>query len=187
MRCALPIHHGQVCGACLKVAPAFDHAWSLYRYEDDLRRSISQFKYQQRHYLAAWFADEMAKKLSQRDTLPNCLIPIPLHPFKLRQRGYNQAGLLAHYLGKRLSIKVDKNSLKRIRHTHSQSQLNFKQRKRNIQGAFDLNNHSLAKHVALIDDVMTSGNTATEATKTLRRSQVSTIEVWTIARAISHY
>jgi len=186
-RCALPLQNAQICGHCLNATPSQDHSFSLYRYEGTVRRCITAFKYHKQLQFSRLFGQQMAHVLSARAELPDCLVPIPLHPWRLRHRGFNQSAEVAKYLASALNIAYRPELLKRVRLTQSQSELPFKQRKKNMRNAFACRTKQLPKHVAIIDDVMTSGYTAGEAAKIFKRQGVEVIEVWTIARAISHY
>jgi len=187
IRCAKPVKDAQICGQCLKAAPAQIRSFCLYRYQGSVRRCITAFKYQQQLQLANLFAEQMALALSSRQDLPDCLIPIPLHQKRLRQRGYNQAAEVAKILASRLNITYRPELLKRVKSTQPQSTLTFQQRKNNMRQAFALESRELPSHIALVDDVMTSGYTCGEAANLLKRQGVKTIEVWTIARAIRHH
>lgn len=184
-RCALPTFSAQLCGRCLSKPPEQHASMSLYKYQDPVDRLIADFKFKDKLYLSQFFAEQMVSKLNSR-TLPELLIPIPLHPHRLKQRGYNQSFELAKSLSKYLTIPVSNNYLERIINTQSQSSMPFKQRKKNIQHAFRATDKQPPKHIALIDDVLTTGHTANAAAKTLKKVGVITIEVWTIARTIRH-
>lgn len=186
-RCGLPLQSAQICGHCLHSPPIQQHSFSLLRYQAAVPRCITRFKFHQQLQFADFFAMQMAKQLQQRDSLPQCLIPIPLHPRRLRSRGFNQSLEVASRLGKTLGIACRPELLQRVRNTPSQSQLHFRERQRNIRHAFACSAAPLPTHIALIDDVMTTGQTVAEAARVLQRRGVQIIEVWTIARAISHY
>jgi len=187
IRCATPLKNAQICGQCLKLPPFQDRSFSLYRYEGSVRRCITAFKYNKQLQLGPLFAQQMSKLLLTRSHLPECLIPIPLHPKRLRQRGYNQAAEVAKKLASTLNVAYRPELIRRVRLTQSQSDLPFKQRKNNMRNVFAYGEGELPSHIAIIDDVMTSGYTAGEAAKIFRRQGVEIIEVWTIARAIRHY
>lgn len=186
-RCAMPLRSAQICGRCIQSPPKQDHSFSLFRYQGSVRRCITDLKFQQQLALAGLFAKLMASALEQRQTLPGCLIPIPLHSFRLRQRGFNQSHEVGRVLAQLLGIDYSPEFLRRIKATRPQSELKFKQRRHNLSGAFQCPVRQVPEHIALIDDVMTSGHTSAEASKILRRHGAKTIEVWTIARVISHY
>ncbi|MDC9724617.1 MAG: ComF family protein [Gammaproteobacteria bacterium] len=184
-RCAMPTTQGQLCGQCLSHPPEQDQSISLFRYHEPIKRLIADLKYHDKLYLTQLFAHLMSKKLIH-SPLPHCLIPIPLHPKRLRQRGYNQSLELANSLSKQLNIPVSNRYLSRIINTPPQASLPFKQRKSNIQHAFKLMSSNLPSHIALVDDVLTTGHTANIAAKLLRQKGIKIIEVWTIARTIRH-
>jgi len=182
-RCAQATPNSQLCGQCLSSPFDVDLSVSLFRYLAPIDRLIADFKYHDKLYLSALFADLMYEKLKGR-TLPQCLIPIPLHPRRLRKRGYNQSLELAKSLSKLLSIPIHNQHLSRNRNTPPQASLPFKQRKDNIKHAFTLLDPQLPSHIALIDDVLTTGHTANAVASLLKKADVQTIEVWTIARTI---
>lgn len=184
-RCAMPTPQSQLCGQCISSPLEQDISFSLFSYSEPIDRLIADFKYHDKLYLSALFASLMADKLLKK-TLPQCLVPIPLHPKRLRQRGYNQSLELAKSLSKHLSIPVTNNLLSRSKNTVPQASLPFKQRKNNIKQAFKLTNSNIPSHIAIIDDVLTTGHTANAAVMLLRKAGVETIEVWTIARTIRH-
>jgi ComF family protein len=107
--------------------------------------------------------------------LPQLLLPVPLHARRLRERGFNQAQELTRILSTHLSIPVDTQSLCRTRNTTAQSGLTKKDRRQNIRNAFTLTSKINSSHVAIIDDVMTTGHTVNEIAKTIKASGVSEI------------
>jgi ComF family protein len=183
----MPLESAQICGHCLHSPPIQEHSFSLLRYQAAVPRCITRFKFHQQLQFADFFAEHMAKQLQQRHDLPACLIPIPLHPRRLRSRGFNQSLEVATRLARKLGIRCRPELLQRVRNTPSQSQLHYRQRQRNIRHAFASTALSLPTHIALLDDVMTTGQTVAEAARILQAGGVQIIEVWTIARAISHY
>lgn len=186
-RCALPLETSSICGQCLRNPPPQQKSFSLLHYEGGVRHCITGLKFHQQLAFANLFARLMSRPLLQRDSLPDCLIPIPLHPLRLRQRGFNQSLEVARQLSRTLAVDCRPGLLKRVKATRAQSELKFKQRKANLRGAFQCSSNTLPEHIALIDDVMTSGHTSAEAAKTLLNHGAKTVEVWTIARVIRHY
>ncbi|PCJ29675.1 MAG: amidophosphoribosyltransferase [Gammaproteobacteria bacterium] len=184
-RCALPLQHTQHCGHCLNNPPEQDLSISLYRYSDPIRQLILDFKYHNQLYLAPFFGQLLAQKIASTSQV-ELLIPIPLHPNRLKDRGYNQSHELAKSLSRQLNIPVNPHLLTRVIDTPSQSSMAFKDRKKNMRNAFKLSHHSLElpKHIAIIDDVLTTGHTANAAAKVFRKEGVATIEIWTIARTV---
>lgn len=187
-RCALPLNESGICGQCLQQPPPQQFSLALFRYETPINHCIAAFKFHQQLVFARMFARLLATKINQRQQpLPEIVIPIPLHPSRLRQRGYNQSAQLADALARELRIPVDKTGLFRQRNTIPQTGMSGKQRKRNLKQAFAITGSLPYKHVALVDDVYTTGHTVAEASRCLQQNGVETVEVWTIARAIRHY
>jgi ComF family protein len=117
------------------------------------------------------------------DSTPKALIPIPLHATRLRQRGFNQALELARYWGRRQGIPVLPQALIRTRATETQSSLPAEARRTNVAGAFQASG-ILPAHVALVDDVVTTGSTTAEAAKALLQAGASRVDVWCLARVV---
>tara|TARA_R110001606_G_scaffold361754_5_gene515034 strand:- start:29327 stop:29953 length:627 start_codon:yes stop_codon:yes gene_type:complete len=184
-RCALPISNAQICGHCLNQPPEQDLSFSLFPYINPIDRLIADLKYHDKLFLSPFFAQLMSDKLRNRPR-PDLLIPIPLHPNRLRQRGYNQSFELAKALSIQLAIPSSNDFLIRTIDTQSQAAIPFKARKKNIQHAFEFIQSRVPAHIAIIDDVLTTGHTANAAAKQLRKAGATTIEIWTIARAIRH-
>jgi ComF family protein len=116
--------------------------------------------------------------------LPEVLIPVPLHAQRLRERGYNQALELAKIIGRKLQVPVDFTSVKRIKATQAQASLPAKMRAGNMRGAFSLRKALNYSHVAIIDDVFTTGNTVRELSELLHASNVKQVDVYCVARAL---
>jgi ComF family protein len=184
-QCATPMEYATSCGQCLLHPPAFDESTALYLYESPIDRLISQMKYHDKLYLCNFFAEQFYNKVKHKSR-PEMIIPIPLHPRRLRSRGYNQSWEIAKTLSKKLNIPASHDTLIRVKETKPQATLPLHQRKKNMQRAFSINQKPVAKHIALIDDVVTTGHTANMAAKELRKAGAVHIELWTIARAIRH-
>lgn len=187
LRCATPLSAGSICGQCLQKPPPQDETFCLLPYQSPIDNLVAAYKFHQQLGLRDFFAKLMAAKLQTRNDLPQLLIPVPLHSRRLRQRGYNQSADLTDQLGQLLHINVDKHSLQRVKATRPQSELPFKQRRQNLRGAFVCDGLNNIRHVALIDDVYTTGHTVAEAGRCLQKQGVTRLEVWTIARALRHY
>ena len=115
--------------------------------------------------------------------LPTQLIPVPLHHTRLRERGFNQATELARRIGRELGIEIGLRCARRHRATQPQSLLSPTARRLNLRHAFSVQDTALAQHVAIVDDVMTTGHTGNELAKVLKQAGVQRVEVWVIARA----
>lgn len=114
---------------------------------------------------------------------PQLLIPVPLHRRRLRSRGFNQAIELAKPVSRRLNIPIDRTACQKLRHTQAQSELPAKVRIQNLKNAFQLTRAISASHVAIIDDIYTTGATTQTLAHTLKKHGVTTIEAWCLARA----
>jgi ComF family protein len=125
----------------------------------------------------------LALSLRERGAvMPELIIPVPLHPARQRERGYNQALELARPLSRELSIPVDAKSCVRVQATAPQAGLEGKARRRNVRGAFRVSLAPPANHVALLDDVVTTGSTVAELAKVLLKAGVGRVDVWAVAR-----
>lgn len=113
---------------------------------------------------------------------PEALIPVPLHWWKMRKRGFNQAGVIASKLSAHTHIPVLHRHVKRVSYGISQQGLSAKQRQKNMKGAFSIRKEIPFQHVAIVDDVMTTGATVEELCKVLKKHGVQTIDIWCLAR-----
>ncbi|GGO88927.1 phosphoribosyltransferase [Marinobacterium nitratireducens] len=181
-RCALPLTgvESLVCGRCLKKPPPFERCITAFAYAFPINQLLPRIKYDSRPENLGWLADAMALELGEAPR-PEILVPVPLAPARLRRRGYNQAELLARRLGRRLDIAVDRQSLGKPRDTPHQMTLAGAERRRNLKGAFCWNGPAY-RHLALVDDVMTTGTTVSEIANLLLRQGVARIDVWVLAR-----
>ena len=183
-RCAEPLPMpAPLCGRCLRHPPPWDVAWVPLRYAWPLDVLEARFKFggdlaAGRALAAQWLAQ------APPSTLPAALIPVPLHVSRLRRRGYNQALELARALGRALQIPVHARALRRTRATAAQTELDRVARRRNVRGAFALAaGYAPPAHVAVLDDVLTTGATLAECARVLRRAGVARVDVWALARA----
>ncbi|HEV7490065.1 MAG TPA: ComF family protein [Rhodanobacteraceae bacterium] len=186
LRCALPLATpAPLCGECLEQEPPFVAAWVPFRYGHPLDLLEARFKF--RNDLAAGrvLADLMIERAtSDAPARPAALVAVPLHPSRLRERGYNQALELAKALSAALLIPLARDVLVRVRATAAQTGLDSAARRRNLRGAFAVARKTgMPEHIALIDDVMTTGATLRECARVLRRAGVARVDVWALARA----
>lgn len=187
-RCARPLPPGidsLLCGACLKRSPDFDAATAVLHYRAPADYLIQRLKFSGELAVAPLLADMLAEKIAERTApLPDFLIPVPLHRARLQERGFNQATELARRLGRRLALPVDHRRCRRDRHTRPQSLTPTGLRRHNLRGAFSATGElPVDTHVAIVDDVMTTGHTAEELTRVLRRAGAARVEVWIVARS----
>ncbi len=152
---------------------------------------LQMVKYQARLELINPLVNSLAELLIEHysnDQWPQVLLPVPLHKKRLRERGYDQALLLASALTKQLrnlslsSLAIDTQLITRTNHSPPQQGLDAKARQSNIRNAFTLKQKPAWKHVALIDDVVTTGATVSEIAKLLKKHRVERVDIWTIAR-----
>ncbi len=170
-------------------AAASTDALVALRYEHPVDQMIRELKYQGRIAHARVLGVLLAEAARARGSpLPRLLVPVPLHPARLQERGFNQATALARYAGRILEIPVHGAAVRRIRNTPSQTALGVEQRHRNVSGAFAVAENSRrlrdAQHVAVIDDVMTTGSTLAELREVLCAVGVRRVESWAVARAM---
>ncbi len=185
-RCALPMPQPvALCGRCQLHAPTWAAAWAPFRYAWPLDRLEARYKFGRE--LAAGRALATLWLREPRElALPQLLLPVPLHRQRLRERGYNQAQELVKPLARALGVPWRRDVLLRLRATEAQTELDAPARRRNVRGAFALRSGvALPAHVAVLDDVMTTGATLAECARVLRRSGVARVDVWALARAPS--
>lgn len=178
----LPSGAGPLCGACLKRPPPFDATHALFHYAAPVDRLITGLKYRGRLSHARLLGELWASHAPVTDP-PDLLLPVPLHPERLRERGFNQSLELARPLSRRLGIPLQPGLMKRVRPTRAQQGLKGKERRRNVRAAFEIAAGTVPAHVAIIDDVMTTGSTVGEMAKQLKRAGAERVEVWVLARA----
>lgn len=193
-RCGLPLLFAvrrasggpMTCGQCLKHPPPFLRTMAFWRYQFPVDRMISRFKYGGNQVFARPLLTEFASSLQQQlaDRLleqPDLLVPVPLHAARRRQRGFNQAEDIAEAISLHTGIPWSASHLRKTRATLTQGTLDRRQRLRNLRGAFEVTAR-LPAHVALVDDVMTTGATMNTLASLLRQQGVEKVQVWVLAR-----
>lgn len=174
---------GPRCGACLKRPPAFDRVRAPFAYASPVDHLLWRLKFRGQLAPARVLGQLLAQAANARTgPLPQLLVPVPLHPGRLRQRGYNQAVELARPLGRALAVPMAPRLCRRQRATAAQAELTGSARRRNVRGAFAVAG-PVPAHVAIVDDVVTTGSTVGELARALRRAGVERVEVWAVARA----
>lgn len=196
--CALPLpnRNSNTCGACTNRDLHFDYASTPFQFDGFIRDAIYQFKFNHKLNQGKLLAQLLLQHIEGMQLeIPDLIIPVPLHKKRMRQRGYNQALEIARIVNKGLanegarggSSKLDYAAVFRNRDTSVQMELPAKQRHKNVKGAFSIKDDSSIinnKHVCIIDDVMTTGNTVNEVAKCLRKAGAERVGVWCIARVI---
>jgi ComF family protein len=173
------------CGACRARPMALTQIWSLFPYQPPLKEAITLFKYRGKLSLTQPLAQAMVEALPALPTL-DAIIPVPLHPQRLREREYNQSLLLANRLSHHLGIPLFLACLLRIRPTVPQTSLSRKERLTNLRRAFSVPKPARiqGKRILLVDDVLTTGTTLHECAKTLRRAGSGPVYGLTLARMV---
>jgi ComF family protein len=173
------------CQNCQERPPDFQRAWTLYPYLPPLREAICSFKYQSKHTLARPLARLMIRALPGGIDA-DVIIPVPLHPARLRAREFNQSLLLADQLGRHLARPVSTRNLIRVAATDPQTTLTRQARLRNLRNAFDIRRPQdlVAKRILLVDDVFTTGTTLNECAKILRKAGAGPVFALTLARTV---
>lgn len=161
----------------------FDLACAAFQLEVPVQQAIHQLKYHAGFLQAGLLGQLFAQKLGRRpQPLPELIIPVPLHRTRLWRRGYNQSLELALTIKRSLDIGVDTNAAKRVHATGDQIGQSRAQRQKNLRGAFTVDERVAGRHIALLDDVMTTGATLSELARVARRAGASRVEAWAIAR-----
>ncbi len=187
-QCGMPVagrvDHAFRCARCEETRPAYTRARSLFRYEGGVRDAIHALKYHRDFSVIPDLARLLTAGLQTHlpDVEHPALVPVPLHPRKLRQRGFNQSLELAKHLH---TFRPDLPlwpHLARVKNTETQTHLSASARRRNVQGAFKATRSPAPKTVILIDDVMTTGSTVDACARALHRAGARDISVLTLAR-----
>lgn len=186
-QCAHPLSMGHLrCGVCLQNTPPFEYTFALFPYCEPISQLILGLKFQQKLTYAQTLGELLTKQIRTNwykdKPLPNVILPVPLHPRRLRERGFNQAVEIARPIAKALDIPVDLHGLKRTRQTTAQAELPAAARKSNVQHAFTACRDYYGQSIAVIDDVVTTGHTIRACCTELKRAGAGDIHVWCAAR-----
>ncbi len=182
-QCALPTPAGQLCGACLGHAPSFDRTRAALTYGFPLDRLIPRLKYHGQLAVAPVLGECLAEAVGDVPR-PDRLVAMPLHPARIRERGFNHASEIAREVAKRLGVPLDTASCRRVRDTPPQMGLKHAERRRNVRGAFACTGDVRGQRIALVDDVMTTGTSLDELAKTLKDAGAAAVETWVVARTL---
>jgi competence protein ComFC len=196
-RCGVPVVDGSlVCVSCASGSePPFEWSQAMGRYLDTLRRAILRLKYHRKTALALPLGRLLARSLDTPlspllpvSLLPDkpafdAVVPVPLHPSRLRERGFNQAELLAQVVARERGWRVDTDGLRRVRRTRSQTNLSPSERAANVQGAFVARSPLYFSHqsILLLDDVLTTTATLRECAKVVREAGATRVCIVALA------
>lgn len=181
--CALPAPAGEVCGHCLTQPPLFTRTTAVFGYSFPLDKLIQDMKYGEQLTLPHAFAKKLVQRID-RSNLPDYVIAMPLHPAKLRERGFNQSLLLAATVARGLNLKLLPNACQRVRDTPPQSALPWKERKKNVRNAFCCDMDLTGKRIVLVDDVLTTGASLNALAKAVSKKGAIQISAWVVARTL---
>jgi ComF family protein len=178
--------NSDLCGYCLNHQRPWQNCIVSFHYSEPISSLIHRFKYQHELRLIGTLSQKLIEEIRYRDSpLPDALVPVPMHSKRLAKRGYNHAAVLAKQISTQLNIPR-KNIVKKTIETTQLVTLKESERKNALKNSFELNKNYLSDiknwHIAIIDDVMTTGTTATKIAKLLAKSGCENIEVWCIAR-----
>ena len=174
-----------LCGNCLKRPPSFSIVHVAGLYQGGIKDAIHRLKYRNQISLARPLGQLLGKSIEVAgcDFVPDCIVPVPLHLDRLRQRGYNQALEITRPIAQQLSVPVNTGLLQRIRKTPPQQGLSAIERRSNLRNAFDLTLTPSAQRILIVDDVMTTGETLRECCRTLLAGGVREVQVAVVGRA----
>ncbi len=183
--CALPSPAGHPCGQCLKQPPAFDETVAAFSYDFPVDKLVQALKFREHLVLAAYLGDALAQRIA---SAPDVVVALPLHPARLRERGFNQSLLLARHIARRLKLPVLADACERVRNTPPQSSLPWRERDKNMRQAFACKPDAgiQGKHVAIVDDVMTTGASIGELARALKHAGAGKVSAWVVARTLPH-
>lgn len=180
-QCGVAVATDRICGHCLQSPPAFDATISVFTYAYPLDAILQQYKYANRLIVAELFGKLLAEALS-RAPLPDVVIPMPLHPHRLKERGFNQSVEMAKVMGRERKLAIDVNLCRRIRLSPPQASLPLKQRIKNMRNAFTCDGRLDGLKVALVDDVMTTGASLNALAEAVKKAGAATVQCWVLAR-----
>lgn len=188
-RCARPLDQKSeeiFCLRCHLNPPAFSRTYPIFEYRYPINILIQQAKFSENLTILTVLAKLMVQRLDYQQR-PDVLIPVPLHPKRLRQRGYNQSLELAKIVARGCHLPLNNQICRRIRYTTPQAQLNGRERETNLTNAFQIQNvNPNWQHIALLDDVMTTGTTVHEVATVLLQAGARQVDVWCCARTLEH-
>lgn len=184
----LPVGIDMMCMSCTQNIPAFDRAFAPFYYSGNIRTLVLKFKHGDETHLAPLMAHMMSRHLSKYNLCVDMVIPVPLHIHKLFKRKYNQSALIAKFIARTINAPMVTHILYRIK-DGTQKDKTLIERQHNLKNSFICKNEQEIKNksILLVDDVMTTGATANEIAKTLKKSKAKSVYVITLARVNLDY
>jgi ComF family protein len=179
--CALPLASGETCGDCLTRLPRYDRVLAAYPYAFPVDALVQAYKYGRDLSLAQVLAADLVRDI---DECVDAIVPMPLAAARLSERGFNQAQELARCVGRALNVPVLSAACRKVSERAPQASLPFRERARNIRGAFVCDAALRGMRVAIVDDVMTTGATVNELARNLKRAGAVRVSVWVVARTL---
>ncbi|MGI9045255.1 MAG: ComF family protein [Burkholderiales bacterium] len=179
--CALPTLNGETCGACLRHRPKFDRVDCALVYAFPANTLIQALKYDGKLAIAKVLAAVLTPAIGSR---PDLILAMPLSKQRLRERGFNHALEIARFVARELDIPIAHDACRKMRDTPPQTALPWKERAKNVRGAFACDGNLAGRRVAIVDDVMTTGATLNELAATLRKSGAREVSGWIAARTL---
>lgn len=182
------MEHHTICGACIQQPPPYGRARAVFRYNSISRQLVTSLKYHDKTHIVPYIADWMVR--AGEDILADAdyIIPVPLHRRRLWMRRYNQSALLSQHITRKTSVPTLYNALVRTRYTPPQAGLNYKQRIKNVTGAFQViakyRFRIKGKRIILIDDVLTTGATVKACARALLKVGAQRVDVLTLGQTV---
>jgi len=180
-RCALAGARDVECGACIADPPHYDASCAAFVYAYPVDALVQALKYGGQLALAGLFARELHRRIGGARRV-DLIVPLPLHPLRLAERGFNQAAEIAKVLARLCGIAMDAQLVRRVRNTAPQTALPWRERATNMRQAFACADDLAGLNIAVVDDVMTTGATLDEFARTLKESGAARVENWVVAR-----
>jgi ComF family protein len=174
-----------LCATCLQRPPAFSVVHAACSYQERVKDAIHQLKYRNQVNLAEPLGKLLGKSLEAAELgfEPDCIIPVPLHPGRLKKRGYNQALEISRPLARKMQVPINNKLLQRTLKTPPQQGLTAAERRSNLRNAFIVTAATSARNILLVDDVMTTGETVRECCRVLMKNNIAEVQVAVIGRA----
>ena len=181
----MPTSTATYCGRCIQRRPHYDYAVAALEYASPVDHLIAVLKYS-RDLSAARALGFVLARLLEQEPYPDVVLPMPIAPIRLRERGFNQAEEIARYACAEFGISVSRGIAQRTSAGSPQASLPWRERAKNVRGVFTSDNEVAGKTVAVIDDVLTTGATLNELAAVLKRAGATSVTGWIVARTPPH-